>query len=269
MNQTRQLILFTLKEVTAERAYQIIFASLLIMPWLLLIPASLFMLDIGKVYTDFLFAGLHIVLLIYIFFLVTPLVARDIEHSCCQLFLTLPMSRSFYIFARYAGIITSIIPLLLAYLTSSYFAYLLAESIWPGYVYSGSGFYFTLGSLLITLPYLALVSVLFLIASRATGLPEITVFLFSVWLLCWTLPPVLSALSHSEVMNKTPDWIAVLLNSVNQLLPDLSSSEISLHLAHTQLIDPLSILAYSAQHIAYALLIIMLAAALFKHRDLA
>ena len=50
---------FTLKEIYSQRIYQILAGMLVVIPWLMLIPTSLFMLDIGKVFIDLLFLCLH------------------------------------------------------------------------------------------------------------------------------------------------------------------------------------------------------------------
>lgn len=262
------LIRLTCLEVVSERIYRIVLSMLLVLPWLLLIPASLFMLDIGKVFIDLLFASQHAWLLIYLFFLAAPLISRDIEEGSCQLFLTLPMPRSHYLWARFTGLVMAIAPLMLAWLASSTIALQLAEHNWPGYVLPDSSISFATGAVLILLPYLALTATLFLIAAGATGLSETTVFLFSVWLLSWSLPPVLGALQQEEVAAKTPAWTSTLLHIVNQLLPDLTSSRISLLLAHAKPLEPLAIVGYCTHHIAYALLALLLAALLFKRRDL-
>jgi len=241
---------------------------LLIVPWLMLIPASLFLLDIGKVFIDLLFLCLHSWLLVYIFFIASPLVARDIEQGACHIFLTLPMSRSQYYWARFAGIISGFLPLLFAFLFSSFLAFGFAESAWDGYIQSGANNSFIYGATLILLPYIGLSAILFLITSRATGLPEITVFLFSVWLLCWTVPPVLGALQNVEVQEKTPDMIVIIIKGIHQLLPDLSSSEISLTLAHAHQLQPIQVIGYCSHHLAYAFLAMLFATVLFKRRDL-
>lgn len=262
------LSLLTLKELTSQRIYQILCGILITIPWLMLIPSSLFLLDIGKVFTDLLFLSLHGWILIYLFFIATPLLARDIEQGTCHIFLTIPMSRPQYYLARFAGITSGIIPLLILFLLSSSLAFAFAEATWGTYVQAGANTSFTFGTLLILLPYIALTALLFLIASSATGLPEITVFLFSVWLLCWTIPPVLGALQATEVQNSTPDAIRLIIEGVNQLLPDLSSSDISLHLAHNNSIEASHIIGYCTHHLAYAFLAMLLAITIFNRRDL-
>ena len=153
------LTLLTVKEIYRQRIYQILIGMLLIAPWLMLIPASLFMLDIGKVFIDLLFLCLHGWLLIYIFFIASPLVARDIEQGACHVFLTLPMSRSQYYWARFAGITLGLLPLLFAFLASSTLAFTFSESAWEGYVQSGANTSFIYGAILILLPYIALLTV--------------------------------------------------------------------------------------------------------------
>ncbi|GAV21176.1 ABC-2 family transporter protein [Mariprofundus micogutta] len=268
MSKSLSLLLFSMKEISNQRIYQTLLAILIIIPWLLLIPTSLFMMDLGKVFMDMLFTFLHLWLLIYIFFLAAPLLARDIEMGTCNMFLTLPMSRAEYLWGRYAGVVATILPILLAYLISAVLAFEFAERTWPGYVLSGSGVQFTYGVLLILLPYLALTAVLFFIASTATGLSETTVFLFSVWLLCWSIPPVLGAMQEQNVAAKNPPWIESILQFINQLLPDISSSQISLHLAHHIPLENMAVIAYCIEHLAYSSLIMIVAVLLFQRRDL-
>lgn len=264
------LIGLTFQELASQRVYRIVLAALLLIPWLLMIPASLFMLDVGKVLIDLLFTALHAWLLVYLFFHVAPLIARDIEQGSCHIFLTLPMRRSHYLWARFAGMIAALVPLFAAYVLSASLTLAFAEHLWGAiYVAPNVVSLFDFGAVLIVLPYLALAAVLFLIAAAATGLPETMVFLFSVWLLCWSLPPVLGALQQSEVAAKTPSWIGTLLETVNQVLPDLSSSHISLYLAHGRALDAAAVAGYCLQHLAYALLAMLLAIVVFKRRDLA
>ena len=268
MNQLFSLIGFTLKEMVGQRIYKILLLSLIIIPWLLLIPTSLFLLDLGKVFMDMLFTAQHAWLTAYLFFLAAPLLVRDIEQGVCSIFLTLPMSRGLYLWGRFIGVVCSMLPLLLGYIVSAAVAFIWAESTWPSYVAVASEFSFSYGAMLILMPYLALAAVLFLIAAGASGAAEITVFLFSVWLMCWALPPVLDALQNIEVAEKTPSWTGMLLHGINQLLPDLSSSQISLRLAHQLPLDAASVFGYCLQHLAYAVLAIMAATALFNRRDL-
>jgi len=269
MNPFIALTRLTFSEFAGQRIYRILLLALLLIPWLLLIPASLFMFDIGKVIIDLLFTAQHFWLLTFLFFIVAPLIGRDIEQGTCQLFLTLPMPRSHYLWARYLGIAIALLPLLAVWLVSGVAALLFASGNWSGYVDPAAWQSFAIGSLLIMLPYLALTALLILIAAFATGLPETTVFLFSAWLLCWSLPPVLAALDQSELAAKTSETTIILLQSINQLLPDLTSARISLLLAHGQPLDAMAIIAYCSHHLAYAILAILLAVLVFRRRDLA
>jgi len=269
MNKIARLILFTVSELAGQRIYHILTVALLLLPWLLLIPTSLFMLELGKVFTDLLFTALHGWLLVFLFFLGAPLVSRDIEQGTCHLFLMLPMPRSHYLWGRFLGLVTAFIPLFAAYLTSAYLACIFGAQHWTGYFASDSSVYFSAGAALILLPYIALTAVLFLIASRATGLPEITVFLFSVWALCWSLPPVLQAMHHATDIESAPGWLIGFLKAINQFLPDLSSSTISLYMAHTKSLSAINVTGYCVEHIAYAILAMGIAVVLFNRRDLA
>ena len=269
MNQLISLIRLTLAELIGQRIYKILLVSLFVIPWLLLVPTSLFLLDLDKVLIDMLFTTEHAWLTAYLFFIAVPLLTRDIEQGICSIFLTLPMPREKYLWARFTGVLCGILPLLFSFIISAILAFAFASGAWPGYIDLSAGASFSYGAVLILVPYIALAAVLFLIASAATGSAEITVFMFSVWLICWALPPVLEAMQNSEVAETTPAWIAMLLSSIHQLMPDLSSSQISLRLAHHLSLPPASVAGYCVQHLAYATLAMIAAAAVFKRRDLA
>lgn len=268
MNQLSSLIWLTLKEITGQRIYRVLLIFLFIIPWLLLIPTSLFLLDLDKVFTDMLFTTQHAWLSAYLFFLAVPLLARDIEQGICSIFLTLPMSREKYLWARFSGVMCGTLPLLLTFIISALMAFFFSSLTWPGYIEVSAGLSFTYGSMLIFMPYLALAAILFLIAAGATGSAEITVFLFSIWLICWSLPPVLEAMENSEVAEKTPALIGILLHGISQVMPDLSSSQISLRLAHQLPLPSASVFGYCLQHAAYAVLAMLAATSVFRRRDL-
>jgi len=235
----------------------------------MLIPTSFFLFDISKVLIDLLFLCLHGWLLAYIFFIASPLLARDIEQHVCHIFLTLPMSRSHYFWARFTGIIAGILPLLITYLIASFFTFIFAESIWGSYIHPQANSSFIYGTFLILLPYIALSAILFLIASKASVLPAITVFFFAIWFFCWLVPPVLGAMQDAEVQQSTPDLIVTMIHLIHQLLPDLSSAEISLNLAHSHNFEALQVISYCTHHLAYAVLAMLLATISFNRRDLA
>ena len=263
------LIFLTLQDLFGHRTYRLSIAAVLLLPWLLLIPSSLFLIDIGKVFLDMLFTGLHGWMVAYIFFIAAPMLARDIELGIASIFLTLPMSRISYFGARLLGLMAGMFPLFMAYLISSNLSILWAGHVWQGYVADSLWISGSSGLCLILPPYIALLSVLFLIASRATGAAEIGVFLLGIWILCWSLPPVLDALQNPTVAAKTSPWLIDLLHFIHQLLPDLSSSDISLRLAHQLPLSASQVAGYCLQHLAYAGLAWGSGAWLFSRRDLA
>lgn len=258
----------SIAEMTGSRTYQLMAFAIMLLPWLLLIPASLFLIDIGKVYADLLFTGLHCWLVAYIFFIATPLLTSDIEQNIASIFLTLPMSRTAYFISRFAGVLLGILPLFFVYTSSSLFSLYLASSIWGGYLHELLWVSVLAGFLLILLPYISMVAVLFLIASKATGAAETSVFLLSVWILSWSIPPVLEALNNPDVLAKTPEFLVILLSFTNQLLPDLSSSSIALRLSHQLSIDSVQVLAFIFHHLGFSFLLLFIGCLWFQQRDL-
>ncbi len=258
----------TFKDLSGHRTYRLSLLAVLLIPWFLMVPASLFLIDMGKVLLDMLFTGLHGWLFAYIFFIATPMIARDIELGIANIFLTLPMRRTTYYGARFIGLLGGMIPLFTLYLLSSLLTIFWASHAWQGYIPNTLWLSGMEGMLLICLPYISLMGILFLIASRATGAAEISVFLVAVWILCWSIPPVLEALQHPDVLSKTSPWLVALLETVHQFLPDLTSSQISLRLAHELPLDIGQVLGYCAQHLSYTTLAWLTGAVLFIKRDL-
>ena len=268
MTKIIHLTRFTCREIMSQRVFQIFALALFALPWLMLAPTSLFLLDLSKVMADLALMMLHIWLLMFIFFIAAPLLSHDIEHGICSMFLTLPMSRQQYFCGRFFGMVVSIIPLLLIYMFSTAGAMMLAASLWSGYFDQAVVGAVSAAMPLLTLPYISLIAALFFITARASGLPETTVFLSAVWVLCWSIPPVLAALHNSEVAAKTPQPIVMLLRAISQLLPDLTSSKIATMAAYHLEIHPIQLLAYGIEHLTYATITFYLATMLFAKRDL-
>ncbi len=263
------LMRFTFTEVFHHRAYQLMMLACLLLPWLMLVPMSLFLLDLGKVLADLLFTTEHMMLAGFVFFMALPLMARDIEQKVCHLLLSVPMSRSTYLLSRYLGMAAAMLPLTGLLLLSSAAAFVFVAYQWPDYTTLDLAWGVPLGEMLLLLPYLALLGALFLIVVLASGSSESMVFLFSVWLLSWSVPPVLEALMRPEVAAKMPHGLFVLVQALEYMLPDLSSARLSLDVAHAHWPAPEMLLAYACEHLSYAGIALILAMLRFERRDLA
>ena len=268
MNDIAALIRLTLRELLHQRAYILLTAVALLIPWLLIIPMSLFLIDLGKVLSDMLFAAEHVLLSCFLFFIAAPLMARDIEQKVCHLLLTVPLKRSRYILARFGGTALAILPMLLLFLLSSCAALEVVAHFWPVYVKAGIGLSFLLGGGMLLLPYLSLLGLLYLISTASSGGAETLVFLLSAWLLSWSVPPVLAALQQPEVSAKIPDWISALITAIDHILPHLSSGRLALDIAHQHIPPGIQLSAYTIEHLAYMLITLILAIMIFERRDL-
>ncbi len=268
MKDISALIRLTLRELLHQRAYMLLTIVALLVPWLLIIPMSLFLIDLGKVLADMLFAAEHVFLSCFIFFIAAPLMARDIEQKVCHLLLTIPLKRSRYIIARFSGTALAMLPMLLLFLLSSCAALEMVAHFWPVYVTSGIGLSFLIGGLMLLLPYLSLLGLLYLISTASSGGAETLVFLLSAWLLSWSVPPVLAALQQPEVMTKIPDWISALITTIDHILPHLSSGQLALDIAHQHIPPGVQLGAYALEHLAYMLITLMLSIIIFERRDL-
>jgi len=268
MKEISALIRLTLRELLHQRAYILLTVVALLMPWLLIVPMSLFLIDLGKVLADMLFAAEHVFFSCFIFFIAAPLMARDIEQKVCHLLLTVPLKRSRYILARFGGTALAMLPMLFLFLLSSCTALEVVAHFWPVYVTSGMGLSFLIGGLMLLLPYLSLLGLLYLISTASSGGAETLVFLLSAWLLSWSVPPVLAALQQPEVSAKIPAGISGLVTTIDHILPHLSSGQLALDIAHQHIPPGIQLGAYALEHIAYMLITLILAMIMFERRDL-
>ncbi|RMG92849.1 MAG: ABC transporter permease [Zetaproteobacteria bacterium] len=269
MNAAMALIRFTFAEVFHHRAYQLMMLACLLLPWLMLVPMSLFLLDLGKVLADLLFTVEHMLMAGFVFFMALPLMARDIEQKICHLLLSVPLKRSTYLLSRYFGMSAAMLPLMGLLLLSSAAVFVFVAYQWPDYTTMDLAWHVPLGEMLLLLPYLALLGVLFLIVVFASGSSESMVFLFSVWLLSWAVPPVLEALMRPEVATKMPHGLFVLVQGLEYILPDLTSAKLSLDIAHAQWPPPDMLWAYVCEHFSYAAIALIVAMLRFERKDLA
>jgi len=260
------LLRLTVRELVWQRAYLLLAGMALLAPWLLLIPTSLFLLDLGKVLADMLFAIEHVLLSCFVFFLAAPLLSRDLDQRLCHLWLTIPLSRPAYLSARFFGTVAAMLPLMLLFAIASSAAFVLAAQLWPAYASVVVGWHVLMGHGLLWLPYVALLGLFYAIACASSGAAEAMVFLLAGWLLSWAIPPVLQALRQAEVAAKTSPWLAKLVAFIDYLVPDLSSARLALELAHGQV--PGLLLPYVVEHVAYAAAGLLLAMAAFARRDL-
>ncbi|RMH62155.1 MAG: hypothetical protein D6678_01715 [Zetaproteobacteria bacterium] len=262
------LIRLSLRELAWQRAYLLLVVAAMLFPWLLLIPTALFLLDLGKVLVDMLFAIEHVLLSCFVFFLASPLLSRDLDQRLCHLWLTMPLSRAAYLVARFLGTVLALLPLLCLFLVMAWMAGQLAAHLWPAYASTLHGAHMLVGGMLLVLPYVALLGLFYFIACASSGAAEALVFLLGGWLLSWAIPPVLQALRQAEVAAKTSPWIAQLIRALDFVVPDLSSARLALEVAHGQWPELHLLLPYMVEHLAYAVSGLLLAMLVFARRDL-
>lgn len=268
MNSVWQTTRFTLLEIFNMRAFQLlILASLILLPLAATVFSNLFLLDIGKVRMDVLIAGNRIIATLYILVIAVMLMANDISKGMIHIFLTPPSGRKEYMIGRFIGLFTGLATILITSAIGDEAVLWLTFSEQPA-VYQhgleiGDGF---LLALFTFYQHISVLAAILFICTWATSLAEMFVFSSGILMLAWTLPPVLNAMKTSEVLQRTPEWIALFLKNISYLLPNLNGAEIGLALANG--LPIISIWPHFLEHTCYALLMLGLALFSLSRRDL-
>jgi len=268
MNSIWQTTRFTLLEIFNMRAFQLlVLIALVLLPLAATVFSNLFLLDIGKVRMDILIAGNRIIASLYILVIAVMLMANDISKGMIHLFLTPPSSRREYLIGRFFGLLTGLAIILLAASIGGEAVLGLTFSekdpIYRHGLEQGDG---VLLALFTFYQHISILAAALFICTWATSMAEMFVFSSCILMLAWTLPPVLNAMQTTEVLQRTPEWIASLLKSTSYFLPNLNGSEIGLALAHGLPLE--SVWPHIAEHTGYALLMLGLALFSLSRRDL-
>ncbi|MFC1536941.1 hypothetical protein ACFL48_03895 [Pseudomonadota bacterium] len=264
----KQLIYFTIQEVLNSRIFRLLLLAPLVLMVVALTFTGLFMLDLGKVFIDTMFASTHLLCFTFLMFLAAPFLARDIDAHFTYILLTLPISRGQYLLGRFIGLCATFLLLIIVLIIVTSLSLELASSIWGSYMATADIGSMVLGIFLIAWQYLSLIAIALFVFSWATGSAEILSFTFLIWLLSWFFPPVLTAMQDSEVAQTIPPFLHVILESCYQLVPHLTGGEIANRLAHGISLQGKEIIYYLIEHTAYATILFTSALILFRRRNL-
>lgn len=265
----RQLIYFTLQEIANTRLYRLLLMSPIALMIVSLTFTGLFMMDLGKVFIDTMFASAHLLSFAFLMFLAAPFLARDIETRFTYVLLTLPISRNQYLLGRFLGLCGTFLLLIIVLIIVAFASLELANIILGDHYMAAANFgNMALGIFLISWQYLSLMAVTLFVFSWATGPAEILSFTFLIWLLSWFFPPVLTAMQDGEVAKTIPPLLYMFLESCYQLVPHLTGGEIANRLAHGTSLQGKEIMNYLIEHAAYATILVTSALVLFRRRNL-
>lgn len=264
-----KLAKLTWLELWQSRSYKMLLLLSLAAPAFAVVMGALFMVDIGKVYMDSIAASAQLMMIAFLLFVVVALLSKDIFERVCYILLTPPVTRTDYFVGRFAGFMFAFLMLLLALFIST----LIVASFYLGAktAFYQSGFsWLTLGQMMFfyAFQYVAVLGLVFFIASWASGDVEMMLFVMASLVFTWIFPPVLQALQSPEVLAETPAWIMPILDAVFAVIPHLNGADIALQLAHGEPFGLTQMALYVAEHSLYAGVCFLLGLMLFQRRDL-
>ena len=219
-------------------------------------------LDVG-------FSGLRLVLLLMALFWAQELFARDIERKTLYFMLAYPISRRQYLLARYgsAAVLSGAAVLVVGGLL--WLAVSLFGSDYPQVTQPALDGRFAAVLLGIWLDLLVVLAFAFLLASLSTTpfLPMLLGLAFA--LAARGLGPTFDYLRHSQFADpEQARWFGPLLEYAYVWLPDLSRLDWRPWVLYNLPADPVAALTAALMALAYVMLVLSLAGAIFTRRNL-
>jgi len=256
-------------ELWQSRTYKTLLVFALVSPVCAIILASLFMVDLGKVYMDAIAGASQVLAMVFLVFLVVTLLSRDIFERVCYVLLAPPVRRSDYFIGRFVGVLFVFLVLLLVLLASSVVGGLVyVEQQAP--MYQSGYAWFHLAQLMFFnfFQYVSMLGVIFFIVSWSSGDAETMLFTVAMLIFSWVFPPVLKSMQNPDVTKETPEAVVSLLQVLYDTMPHLQGADIALALAHGVGISLLETCYYVLEHSLYGLIFFVLGLMIFQRRNL-
>jgi len=269
MNCTLETTRITVHEIVRMRTFQILAATIILLPLVAIVFSNIFIFDIGKVRIDVLVAGSRLLATTYILFIAVTLMGRDIGQKTCYQFLMPPISRHAYLTGRFTGLLLCLLLLMILSMVSGELLISITFSetaeIYRRGLSHGTGLSM---AFLIFFQHISLLAMVLMICSWATGLAEMLIFSLAGIFLSWILPPIIQALQTEEVIQHVPPIVAAFTNIIGSILPQLNGGDIALALAHGLSMNTSDIIWHLVEHSSYALIMFAMALIIFFRRDL-
>lgn len=263
------ITLITFKEGVRHRIiFGVTFAAVLLV-FLSVFGAGLFMRDILKVLLDISLSATSIAGLLIPFFYTITQFSGDIEKKTIYSILSRVVSRSQYILGRFCGVSLLTFVLMAILLGSTFASILLAKTLYPEH------FFEKLNTLIIitaSLSSFLSISVLNAVAifwgSATTSSFLATLLTLGTYMIGQTIEDLVQfALTNSESINMTPTT-TIFLKTVMYIFPNFASFDLKQNAAHGLNVnnqDLMLLLVYAA---AYCSVMLLCSILLFKKRDL-
>ncbi len=263
------LALVTCKEGIRDRSMFGILLFALFVLGLNVAVAGFFMRDLGKVTVDMNLAALSFAGLLLVFFICINLMAKDIDKKTIQLVLSKPFSRGEYIFGKYFGLVLLVLSTLTLLLVFSSATVAGVHSMYPAYFegFAWSIFFWAVAFIALQLALLCAIVVFF---SAITTSSFITlIFSMASYLVGVTLEEVLFYLKSQAAAGEViaSESLHSVLEVVAWLVPNFAAFDLKTEAAHGLALEPVRLLTTAGYAFGYILLLLWLAALIFRRRE--
>jgi ABC-type transport system involved in multi-copper enzyme maturation permease subunit len=269
MKKLVAIALISLKEGLRNRVlYGIVLVAVFMMVFAILI-SGFFMRDISKVMLDLCLATVNVGGLLVPFFLAIHLLARDIERRTVFTILSRAISRNEYLLGKFGGLfmLTAIIMALLTVFT--------LLTIWGGKMIYASYFFtsFSISSVLLSVwlsfcGIMMLNSLVVLWCSMTTSSFLATLLTISTYLIGQSADDIINFIKTEGNTLQISETVKMTINIVQYLFPNLAAFDYKMQAARGAVIPLNEVLLLTGYSTAYQTVILIIAMAFFRRREL-
>jgi ABC-type transport system involved in multi-copper enzyme maturation permease subunit len=269
MKKLVAISLISLKEGLRNRVlYGIVTVALCMMVFAILI-SGFFMRDISKVMLDLCLATVNVGGLLVPFFLGIHLLARDIERRTVVTILARAISRGEYLLGKFGGLLllTAVIMALLTVFT--------LLTVWGGKMVYTSYFFtsFSLSSVLLSVwlsfcGIMMLNSLVVLWCSVTTSSFLATLLTISSYLIGQSADDIINFIKAEGSELQISEAVQMTVNIVQYLFPNLAAFDYKMQAARGAVISLHEVMLLTGYSFAYQTVVLIVAIAFFRRREL-
>ncbi len=259
----------TLKEGIRNRAFYGIAILALMLSVANFLISGMIPQEVGKVAVDFALSTVSFSGLLLVLFVGINLLAKDLDKRTIYMVLARPISRSQYIIGKFIGMILLIVAVVFCLSIISSLTILMIKMSYPGYFPRFSWSMVLLALSFITLSLVLLSALSFFFASFSSSSFITMVLTIISYIIGQSLSDVKALVESAETVSIHPSAVIVkLVQAAYYLFPNLSFFDIKIQAAHALPLSSSYIFWCITYGLVYTVLIIWLAALIFRKREL-
>lgn len=226
--------------------------------------------DIGRASSDFVLSISWLSGIIFLFFHAVQVIAWDEERHVIYAFLARPISRGEYVMGVFAGLATLLLLLNLILGTLGWFTLMLIKHmVEPQYFTHFSSSFYLLTWLGLFAMEVMVLSIIMLFSGMVRGSFPVLLMAMSFYAICSGLPVVREALAQQTARAGNHGFSTLMLQGMTAIFPDFDRLDFKNYIVSPDRLHNCTVLLTNfGLVVTYIVMILWLACAIYKRRDL-